>query len=321
MPAPGREAMPTRARIESGRRGPGGSPTAERLAASRSGIIDGARLGGLASSLLLYGLMVLLILIVLAPLWWIIASSFTTRETVWANVLPFSWRALWPQEFTLAAYQTIFDRGYGAAIAHTLFIGLTTVVLTIAVGASAGFAFARFEFVGKGVLWVLVLVSLMVPWEATVIPAYTLINGLGWTNTWFALIVPAIANGTAIFLFRQFFAEIPQDLLDAARVDGASWPRVLTNIVLPLAQPVTITAAILVFLAQWNAFFWPMLVAPAERFRVVQVAVSILGVNQELTNWDQLFAAATIAAVVPLLLVLPLQRYYVGSITGSGVKG
>jgi len=265
--------------------------------------------------------MLLLVAVVLVPLWWIAASSFTTRETVWANALPFSWRALWPQEFTLAAYRTIFDRGYGQAVANTLFVGMTTVVLTLGVAASAGFAFARFEFKGKGLLWGLVLVSLMVPWEATVIPAYSLINGIGWTNTWLALIVPAIANGTAIFLFRQFFAEIPQDLLDAARVDGASWPRVLVNIVLPLAKPVTITAAILIFLAQWNAFFWPMLVAPAADFRVVQVAVSILGVNQELTNWDQLFAAATIAALVPLLLVLPLQRFYIGSITGSGVKG
>jgi multiple sugar transport system permease protein/putative chitobiose transport system permease protein len=281
----------------------------------------GGRLAAIGGRVLLYALMLLLVAVVVVPLWWIVVSSFTTRETVWANALPFSWRALWPQEFTMAAYQTVFQRGYGQAVVNTIGVGFATVVLTIAVAACAGFAFARFEFVGKGPLWVLVLVSLMVPWEATAIPAYTLVNGLGWTNTWFALIVPAVANGTAIFLFRQFFAEIPQDLLDAARVDGASWPRVLANIVLPLAMPVTITAAILVFLGQWNAFFWPMLVASDPDYRMVQVAVSILGVNQELTNWDQLFAAATIAATVPLLLVLPLQRFYVGSIAGSGIKG
>lgn len=292
-------------------------------AAAASGDRIGGRAGlaALAEKALLTLVMLLLVALVLLPLWWIVASSFTTRETVWANALPFSWRALLPEEFTLAAYQTVFARGYGAAVANTLFVGLSTVLLTIVVGASAGFAFARFEFAGKGPLWVLVLASLMVPWEATAIPAYTLINTLGWTNTWFALIVPAVANGTAIFLFRQFFAEIPQELLDAARVDGATWPRILANIVLPLAKPVTITAAILVFLGQWNAFFWPMLVASDPDFRMVQVAVSILGVNQELNNWDQLFAAATIAALVPLLLVLPLQRYFIGSIAGSGIKG
>lgn len=268
----------------------------------------------------IYGLLLLLVLIVLAPLWWIGASSFTTRETVWKNVLPFSWRAMWPTEFTLAGYRAIFKADFGQVILNTLFVAGTTVVLTIIICSLAGFAFARFEFHGKRVLWVLVLISLMVPGEATVIPAYTLVNDLGWLNTWQALIVPALANGTVIFLFRQFFAEIPQDLLDAARVDGASWPRLLANVVMPVSKPVIVTSSILVFLAQWNAFFWPQLVAPDADHRVVQVAVSILGVNQQLRYWDMLFAAATIAAVVPLLLVLPLQRFYVSSIMGSSIK-
>ena len=280
-----------------------------------------ARLGRPVGVALQYALLLLLAAVVLAPLWWMGASSFSTRETVWKNVLPFSWRALLPEEFTLAGYRAVFENGFGRAILNTAFVGLSTVLLTLIVCAFSGFAFARFAFRGKGVLWALILVSLMVPWEATVIPAYTLVNSLGWTNSWQALIVPAIANGTVIFLFRQFFAEIPQDLLDAARVDGASWGRVLGQIVLPLSMPVVITSAILVFLAQWNSFFWPMLVAPAEEHRVVQVAVSILGVQQELRFWDQMFASATISAVVPLLLVLPLQRFYVSSIMGSGIKG
>jgi len=274
----------------------------------------------LLEALPVYGLLLVLVLVVLAPLWWIGASSFTTRETVWKNVLPFSWRAMWPTEFTLAGYRAIFGADFGQVILNTLFVAGTTVVLTIVICSLAGFAFARFQFRGKRVLWVLVLVSLMVPGEATVIPAYTLVNDLGWLNTWQALIVPALANGTVIFLFRQFFAEIPQDLLDAARVDGASWPRLLANVVLPVSKPVVVTSSILVFLAQWNAFFWPQLVAPDVDHRMVQVAVSILGVNQQLRYWDMLFAAATIAAVVPLLLVLPLQRFYVSSIMGSSIK-
>ncbi len=275
----------------------------------------------LAGPAVLYLLLVLSAIIVLAPLEWIMASSFTTRETVWANVLPFSWRALLPEEFTLAGYRGIFAEGFGRTILNTLFVGVTTTVLSLIVGATAGFAFARFQFRGKTVLWVLIVLSLMVPYEATVIPAYTLVNSLGWVNSWQALIVPAIANGTVIFLFRQFFAEIPQDLIDAARIDGAAWGRVLMGIVLPLTKPVVVTSAIIVFLAQWNSFFWPMLVAPAEEYRVVQVAVSILGVQQQLRFWDLMFASTTIAAVVPLLLVLPLQKYYVSSITGSGLKG
>ena len=295
--------------------------TVPGVGATRPIVRVAARLGQPTGLALHYALFLLLVAVVLAPLWWMVASSFTTRETVWKNVLPFSWRALWPEQFTLAGYRAVFEGGFGRAILNTVFVGLTTVVLTIAVCALSGFAFARFAFRGKRVLWAFVLVSLMVPWEATVIPAYTLVNSLGWINSWLALIVPAIANGTVIFLFRQFFAEIPQDLLDAARVDGASWPRVLGNIVMPLTMPVVVTSAILVFLAQWNAFFWPMLVAPDQDHRVVQVAVSILGVEQNLRFWDQMFAGATIAALVPLFLVLPLQRYYVSSIMGSGIKG
>lgn len=265
--------------------------------------------------------LVIIAIIVILPLEWIIASSFTDRETVFKNVLPFSLKALWPTNPTLAAYRAIFADDFGRAILNTLGVAITTVIGCLIVGTTAGFAFARFEFRFKGLLWTLVLLSLMVPYEATVIPSYSMINDLGWTNSWQALIVPALANGTVIFLFRQFFSEIPQDFLDAARLDGANWPRVMTTIVLPLSLPVIVTSSVLVFLSQWNSFFWPMLVAPDPNYRMVQVAVSIIGVRQQLTYWDMLFAASTIAAVVPLLLVLPLQRFYISSIMGSGVKG
>ncbi len=268
-----------------------------------------------------YLALVIIAIIVVLPLEWIIASSFTDRETVFKNVLPFSLKALWPTNPTLNAYRLIFEDDFGKAILNTLFVAITTVIGCLIIGTTAGFAFARFDFRFKGLLWTLVLLSLMVPYEATVIPAYTMINNLGWTNSWQALIVPALANGTVIFLFRQFFSEIPQDFLDAARIDGANWPRVMTTVVLPLSLPVIVTSSVLVFLSQWNAFFWPMLVAPDPNYRMVQVAVSIIGVRQQLTYWDMLFAGSTIAAVVPLLLVLPLQRYYVSSIMGSGIKG
>lgn len=274
-----------------------------------------------ARTIAIYLLLVCSAIIVLLPLEWVVASSFTTRETVWKNVLPFSWRSLLPEVFTLEGYRQIFDAGYGTAMKNTFIVAIVTVVLSIIVCALAGFAFARFEFRGKNALWIITLVSFMVPYEATVIPAYTLVNDLGWINSWQALIVPAIANGTVIFLFRQFFAEIPQEILDAARIDGGGWLRVMAGIVLPLTRPVLVTASIIVFLAQWNSYFWPMLVAPASEFRVVQVAVNMLGVEQQTNYWDRLFAATTIAALVPLILVVPLQRYYVSSIVSSGIKG
>jgi multiple sugar transport system permease protein/putative chitobiose transport system permease protein len=289
-------------------------PTSQRL------VIRG-RIRKSSRQLFTFGLLSSIAVVILLPIWWIVVSSFTTRETVWKNVLPFSWRALVPEQFTLEGYQAIFEKGFGQALVNTFFLGAVTVVLTIAICALAGFAFARFDFRGKRFLFGFIVFSFMVPGDITIIPSFILINDLGWINTWQALIIPAIANGIVIFLFRQFFAEIPQDLIDASRVDGASWMQVLTRIIVPISKPVLISAAVLTFLGQWNSFFWPLLVAPAPQFRVVQVAVSIIGVEQQINLWDQMFASATLAMIVPVLLVIPFQKYYIGGIIGSGMKG
>ena len=270
---------------------------------------------------LLYLLLILIALLIILPIAWVIASSFTTRETVWKNVLPFSWRAFFPEEFTLDGYRAIFEKDFGTALLNTFFLAATTVIFGIAVGAMSGFAFARLTFRGKNLIFALVVFSFMIPGDLTIIPSFVLVRDLGWLNTWQGLIVPGIANGIIIFLFRQFFAEIPQDLIDAPRVDGATWLQVFLRIILPVSKPALISAGVILFLAQWNNFFWPLLVAPSPELRVVQVAVSIIGVEQQVNLWEQMFASSTLAMLVPVLLILPFQKYYVGGILGSGLKG
>ena len=138
-------------------------------------------------------------------------------------------------------------------------------------------------------------------------------------NTWQGLIIPGLANSMVIFLFRQFFSEIPQDLLDAARVDGASWLRILFSIVMPISLPVMIGAGLVLFISAWNSFFWPLVVAPKPELRVIQVAIS-LSAQQVQILLNELFAGALIAAIVPIILILPLQQYYVNSIASTGIK-
>ena len=271
--------------------------------------------------ILLYLLLFVVAIVVIVPIAWIIASSFTARDNVWKNVLPFSWRAFWPEDFTLDAYHAIFQKDFGRALANTFFLGSVTVIVGIAVGATSGFAFARLTFRGKNLLFALVIFSFMIPADLTVIPSFVLVRDLGWLNTWQGLIVPGLANGIIIFLFRQFFAEIPQDLIDAPRVDGATWLQVFLKIILPVSKPALISAGVILFLGQWNNFFWPLLVAPTPELRVVQVAVSIIGVEQQINLWEQMFASSTLAMLVPVLLILPFQKYYVGGILGSGLKG
>ncbi|MCY4022138.1 MAG: carbohydrate ABC transporter permease [Anaerolineaceae bacterium] len=270
--------------------------------------------------LLIYVLLVLVALMALLPLMWAFAASFTPNARVFDYAFPFSLRALFPVEFTLEAYDAIFARGFGDALKNSFWLSGVTVVLGGTINALAGFAFARFEFRGKRILFLtVILLPFLVPVDLTAIPRFILVNSLDWRNTWQALIVPGLGNSLAIFLFRQFFEEIPQDLIDAARVDGASWLRLFFNVVLPLSRPVLITAALFLFLQQWDAYFWPLLVAPRPELRLVQVAIST-AVEEHRTRWNEQLAGSMLAAIVPILLLLPFQRYYIQAVTSSGLK-
>ena len=270
--------------------------------------------------LLTYGLLIIVAIFVLLPLMWAFAASFTPNAKVFEYAFPFSLRALFPVDFTLEAYEALFARGFGNALKNSFWLSGVTVVLGGSINALAGFAFARFEFRGKRILFLtVILLPFLVPVDLTAIPRFILVNSLDWRNTWQALIVPGLGNSLAIFLFRQFFEEIPQDLIDAARVDGASWWRLFFNVVLPLSRPVLITAALFLFLQQWDAYFWPLLVAPRPELRLVQVAIS--GAVEEFrTRWNEQLAGSMLAAIVPILLLLPFQRYYIQAVTSSGLK-
>ncbi|HYO29381.1 MAG TPA: carbohydrate ABC transporter permease [Thermomicrobiales bacterium] len=267
-----------------------------------------------------YLLSIAVCVLFLGPLLWGLASSLRPLDEIFRYTMPFSLKALYPTTPTLDAYREIFfGKGFGRAILNTALVAVATVVGGLLVAALAGFAFARLEFPGKRILFVLTVVTFMVPFEAIAIPLYDLIQGFGWIDSYQALIVPGVANGIAIFLFRQFFAEIPSDLVDAARLDGASWLGILFQIFLPLSKPVMIGASLLLFLFQWESFLWPLIAVRSEQYKVVQVALSDFQ-QQYQTLWNELFAASIVAAVIPLLLLLPLQRYYVQSVVGTGLK-
>jgi ABC-type glycerol-3-phosphate transport system permease component len=209
----------------------------------------------LLEQIVIYILLILVAVLMIVPLLWAIAASFTPNEKVFEYAYPFSWRAFLPVEFTLEAYQNLFARGFSTALLNTFILGVIVVFVGGLINAMAGFAFARFDFWGKRFLFIFViLVTFLIPVDLTAIPRYILVRDLGWLNTWQGLIVPGLASSLVIFLFRQFFEEIPQDLIDAARVDGASWARLFFLIILPLSTPVLITAALLLFLSNGIRF-------------------------------------------------------------------
>ena len=269
---------------------------------------------------LIYALLTLVAVLALLPLMWAFAASFTPNARVFEYAFPFSLRALFPVEFTLEAYEALFARGFGDALKNSFWLAGVTVLLGGVINALAGFAFARFDFRGKRFLFLtVILLPFLVPVDLTAIPRFILVNSLDWRNTWQALIVPGLGSSLAIFLFRQFFEDLPQDLIDAARVDGATWWRLFFSVVLPLSRPVLITAALFLFLQQWDAYFWPLLVAPRPELRLVQVAIST-AVEEHRTRWNEQLAGSMLAAIVPIILLLPFQRYYIQAVTSSGVK-
>mgnify|MGYP000977015459 CR=1 FL=1 len=269
----------------------------------------------------LYVVLVILSILALTPMIWAISSSLQSDVQIFENLMPFSWKAFIPINPTLSAYRTLFiEKGFGRALLNSFIVSIATVVAGVLVNSMCGFAFAVFEFKGKKVLFFLALVSFMIPFEAIAIPLYQVVNRLNLIDTYWALILPAISNGLAIFLFRQFFMDIPKDYIDAGRIDGASWWTVFAKIYVPLAKPVVISAALILFLFQWEAFLWPLIAARDSNLQVIQVAIA--GLNQEnLMMWSQMFAASVVAVIIPVVLILPLQQYYVQGVTGAGIKG
>ncbi|CAN7213322.1 hypothetical protein ASC89_13105 [Devosia sp. Root413D1] len=254
------------------------------------------------------------------PLWWAIVSSLRPNTEVFADIFPFTAKALIPSPFSLEAYQGVFDRGFGIIIANTMFVAIVTMIGGLIVNGMAGFAFAVFDFKGKNAILTLIIISFMLPFEAIALPLYTVTLQLGWLDNVAALIVPSVANGLAVFLFYQFFKEVPKDYLEAAKLDGANWFDVLVRIYVPLSIPTCISAGLLLFVFQWEAFLWPLLAMPSQQFKVIQVGMAAFQ-QQYQTIWNQLFAVSVITALIPIALLLPLQRYYVQGLASAGIKG
>ena len=267
---------------------------------------------------LAYLTLIVLSALTLLPLVWCVASSFTPLDEILKYAVPFSWRALIPADFTWQAYQDLMASSFFGALLNTFFVCAVTVIAGIAVNSLAGFAFAVFEFPGKRILFIIVLITFMVPFEVMALPLYVIVNLLHMDNSYQALILPALANGIVIFLFRQFFYDTPRELLDAARVDGLSWFGIYGRIVVPLSTPVMVSAALVLFLSQWQSFFWPLLVANSPQYQMVQVALANFQ-GEHITLWNDLFAGSVIATVVPMTLMLVLQRYYVRTIARTGL--
>ncbi|MCS6779849.1 MAG: carbohydrate ABC transporter permease [Geminicoccaceae bacterium] len=281
--------------------------------------MSGAPTRRVVLALLRYSALVLVATLLLLPIYWLVVASFRPAADIFATSSSFGLATLLPERLTLEHWREAWSGELPHAVANSLFVALSTVALGVTVNSLAGFAFAVFEFPFKRLLFAIVLATFMMPFESIVIPLYVLIRGMGLTDTFAALILPEVASGLVVFLFRQFFAAVPKELYEAARVDGASWLQIWWKLTLPLSGPTIATASLMLFVHQWDAFFWPLVAAPGPERVVIQVAVA-RNVTLEVANWGGLFAAASTAILVALVPFLLLQRFYLRTVAAASER-
>jgi ABC-type glycerol-3-phosphate transport system permease component len=275
----------------------------------------------LIKKILLYILLVCISFIILFPLLWGITSSLRADEELFKFIMPFSIKTFIPQELTFDAYTRLFKEfHFQRYIFNTFIVTIFTIFFSCVINGIAAFSFASFSFRGKKLIYTIILLSFMIPFESIAMPLYNVVNSFGWVDKIYSLIIPSIADGLVLFLFNQFFRDIPKSLLEAARVDGASWATVFFRIIIPLSIPVFVTAGLMIFMTQWNSYLWPLLVARSRDIQTIQIALGQFR-GERFTLWSCIYAGSIISALIPLLLFLPFQKYFVQGIISSGVKG
>ncbi|MBM3157216.1 MAG: carbohydrate ABC transporter permease [Chloroflexi bacterium] len=275
----------------------------------------------LARRCLLYLALICSALIFVVPILWMYSLSLRPVPEIFKYVVPLCVKTFIPETWTLSGYgKVLFQSPFPRFMMNSAFVAIVTATLSVAVNSLAAYAFARIRFPGANLLFFLLLLTIMLPFEVIAIPLYLVVKTLGWVDTYQVLIFPLVANAFFVFLLRQFFMEIPRDLEDAARIDGCSHLGIFWRVVLPLSKPALITLWLMSFQTSWDAFIWPLIATNSPSVRVIQVAIANLA-TQDVVLWDEVFSAVALGALPPILIFIMFQRYYVRGITMTGLKG
>lgn len=268
----------------------------------------------------LYLVVIMACLFFILPVVWTVISSLKPEADI--QSYPPAWI---PRELTLSNYRTVLGKfPYFTWMANSLIVAVAGTLGILIASTMAAYAMARFRFRGRRLLYQTIIVMLLVPMQAYVIPLYLMAGKMDLLNTLQGLILPSVANVTSIFILHAFFRELPMELEEAARIDGAGEFRIFWQIMLPLSGPALSTVTILTFIANWNAFLWPMIAVRQDIMKTLPVAISQYwgSVNQNASFQYGTALAACCMAVLPTLVVyFALQRYFVAGIASSGIKG
>ena len=271
---------------------------------------------------LLRGILVgALVLIFTIPYLWMIASTFKPRTELFQYVSPVSWRTFVPLNPTLDNLRVLFvEEGFARPVLNSLGLSISTVILSLTIASMIAFVLAWIEFPGRQLVFLAILSTMLIVFEAKLVPLFLIMQKLGLQNTYISIILPWVADAFFIFLFRQHFKGLPKELLEAAILDGCSYFRAYWSVMLPNIKPALISAAFIKFVFAWDSFVWPLITVTDESKAVISVALAKLFSNEDIL-WELVFAGSFVATIPIIILFLFLQRYYVEGIAQSGLKG
>ena len=265
-----------------------------------------------------YAFLLLMALIVLFPFYWMLISSVKTLEEYRMSVPTF-----WPRQIMLSNYAEAFTAaGLGRLFFNTMYVGVVSTILSLIITVLSAFAFARLEFKGRDAMFGLLLGTMMIPGELFTITNYSTVTSFGWMNTYTVLIVPFLVSVFYIYLLRQNFMQIPNELYLAAKVDGTSDLKYLWKVMIPLAMPTLISITILKMMGAWNSYIWPRLVANDEAHRMITNGLrnAFTDTTGDVNYPVQMAAVAIVSAPLFLVFVF-LRKYIMAGVSRSGIKG
>lgn len=264
---------------------------------------------------LLHLFLIFIAVITLIPFVWMISASFMLDGH--ASVFP---PRFIPDQFTFIQYQRLFERlSIARNFFNSLILSILVTLVSLTFNSMAGYVFAKYKFKGKDKLFNLLLSSMIIPAQVTMLPLFLMLKSMGFINTYMAIIIPGLANIFGIFLIRQYCISIPDSLIEAARIDGANDFLIYRKIILPLLTPVLATLAIFTFLGTWNDFLWPLIVMTDDSMYTLPVALANLMLEH--TKDPELMMAGSVVTILPVIIVfLALQKYYMKGIMMGSVK-
>ncbi len=268
-----------------------------------------------AGRIAVYGLLVVMAGATLAPLVWMVSASFMPTGQSSTFPPPF-----FPRTFTLEHYVSLFTRmNLARYLFNSAFLSLAVTAISLLVNSMAGYAFAKYRFRGRDPLLKLLIASMVIPSQVTMLPLFLMLNKLGVINTYVGVIIPGMASVFGIFLIRQFAMSVPDSLIEAARIDGAGDFRIYRSLILPLCKPVLVTLAIFTFMGTWNDFLWPLIVMTDDSMYTLPVAIANLSLEH--VQDTELMMAGSVMTIAPVLLLFAaVQKYYISGIMAGAVK-